>query len=80
MAKVNCAIYTRKSNERGLDSQFSSLQSQEEACKAYIQSQAFNGWQYYKTFEDGGISGGTMDRPGPAYRPCWKKSVLIEYR
>ncbi len=64
MAKVNCAIYTRKSNERGLDSQFSSLQSQEEACKAYIQSQAFNGWQYYKTFEDGGISGGTMDRPG----------------
>ncbi|MBP5430543.1 MAG: recombinase family protein [Elusimicrobiaceae bacterium] len=64
MAKFNCAIYTRKSNERGLDSQFSSLQSQEEACKAYIQSQAFNGWQYYKTFEDGGISGGTMDRPG----------------
>ncbi len=64
MAKINCAVYTRKSNERGLDSQFSSLQNQEEACKVYIQAQAFNGWQYYKTFEDGGISGGTMDRPG----------------
>ena len=37
---------------------------QEEACKAYILSQAFNGWEYYKTFEDGGISGGTMERPG----------------
>ena len=64
MAKVNCAIYTRKSNERGLDSEFSSLQNQEDACKAYILSQAFNGWEYYKTFEDGGISGGTMERPG----------------
>ena len=78
MAKVNCAIYTRKSNERGLDSQFSSLQSQEEACKAYIQSQAFNGWQYYKTFEDGGLVG--VQWTGLDYRLCWKKSVLIEYR
>lgn len=64
MAKVNCAIYTRKSNERGLDSEFSSLQNQEDACRAYILSQAFNGWEYYKTFSDGGISGGTMERPG----------------
>ena len=64
MTKINCAIYTRKSNERGLDSKFSSLQNQEEACKAYILSQAFNGWEYYKTFSDGGISGGTMERPG----------------
>ena len=44
--------------------EFNSLQNQEEACKAYILSQAFNGWEYYKTFEDGGISGGTMERPG----------------
>lgn len=64
MKKINCAVYTRKSNERGLDSEFSSLQNQEEACKAYILSQAFNGWEYYKTFSDGGISGGTMERPG----------------
>ena len=64
MAKTNCAIYTRKSTERGLEMEFNSLQNQEEACKAYILSQAFNGWEYYKTFEDGGISGGTMERPG----------------
>lgn len=64
MPKVNCAIYTRKSTERGLDMEFNSLQNQEEACKAYILSQAFNGWEYYKTYSDGGISGGTMERPG----------------
>lgn len=64
MPKINCAIYTRKSTEHGLDMEFNSLQNQEEACKAYILSQAFNGWQYYKTYSDGGISGGTMERPG----------------
>ena len=64
MSKINCAIYTRKSTEHGLEMEFNSLQNQEEACKAYILSQAFNGWEYYKTFEDGGISGGTMERPG----------------
>ena len=64
MPKINCAIYTRKSTERGLEMEFNSLQNQEEACKAYILSQAFNGWEYYKTYSDGGISGGTMERHG----------------
>ena len=64
MPKINCAIYTRKSTEHGLDMEFNSLQNQEESCKAYILSQAFNGWKYYKTYSDGGISGGTMERLG----------------
>ena len=64
MPKINCAIYTRKSTEHGLDMEFNSLQNQEESCKAYILSQAFNGWEYVKTYSDGGISGGTMERPG----------------
>ncbi len=64
MSKINCAIYTRKSTEHGLDMEFNSLQNQEEACKAYILSQAFNNWEYYRTYSDGGISGGTMERPG----------------
>ena len=64
MPKINSAIYTRKSTEHGLDMEFNSLQNQEEACKAYILSQAFNGWEYTKTYSDGGISGGTMERPG----------------
>ena len=58
-----CAIYVRKSTEHGLDMEFNSLQNQEESCKAYITSQSFNGWQYYKTYTDAAISGGTMERP-----------------
>ena len=64
MPKIKCAIYTRKSTEHGLDMEFNSLQNQEESCKAYILSQAFNNWEYTKTYSDGGISGGTMERPG----------------
>jgi site-specific DNA recombinase len=62
MKRVNCAIYVRKSTEKGLDMEFNSLQNQEEACKNYILSQAFNGWEYFKTYTDSGISGGTMNR------------------
>ena len=63
MSKIKCAIYVRKSTEHGLDMEFNSLQNQEESCKAYIASQAFNGWQYHKTYTDAAISGGTMERP-----------------
>ena len=60
---IKCAIYTRKSTEHGLEQEFNSLQNQEESCKAYIASQSFNGWQYYKTYSDAAISGGAMERP-----------------
>lgn len=63
MARVNCAVYVRKSTEKGLELEFNSLHNQEDACKSYIMSQAFNNWEYYKTYTDGGISGGTMERP-----------------
>ncbi|MBQ3785387.1 MAG: recombinase family protein, partial [Alphaproteobacteria bacterium] len=63
MTVNRCAIYVRKSTEHGLDMEFNSLQNQEESCKAYIASQSFNGWQYYKTYSDAAISGGTMERP-----------------
>ena len=63
MAKINCAIYVRKSTEKGLDQEFNSLHNQEQACYSYIMSQAFNNWEHYKTYIDGGISGGTMERP-----------------
>ncbi len=63
MVKINCAVYVRKSTEKGLELEFNSLHNQEEACRSYILSQAFNNWEYYKTYTDGGISGGTMERP-----------------
>jgi DNA invertase Pin-like site-specific DNA recombinase len=61
---VRCAIYTRKSSEEGLEQSFNSLQAQREACEAYIASQHHEGWQVVsKKYDDGGFSGGNMNRP-----------------
>jgi site-specific DNA recombinase len=62
---VRCAIYTRKSSEDGLEQEFNSLEAQREACAAYIASQKGEGWKPLPTrYDDGGISGGHLDRPG----------------
>jgi site-specific DNA recombinase len=59
-----CAIYTRKSSEEGLEQDFNSLHAQREACEAFIKSQAGEGWRLVKTaYDDGGLSGATMERP-----------------
>ena len=64
-ARLRCAIYTRKSSEEGLEQDFNSLDAQRDACASFIRSQAGLGWILTdRTYEDGGISGGTMDRPG----------------
>jgi DNA invertase Pin-like site-specific DNA recombinase len=61
---VRCAIYTRKSTEYGLEQDFNSLDAQREACEAYIKSQSHEGWRLLPThYDDGGISGATLDRP-----------------
>ncbi len=60
----NCAIYTRKSTEEGLDQDFNTLDAQRESCEAYITSQRSEGWKLVKTdYDDGGFSGGNMKRP-----------------
>ena len=60
---LRCAIYTRKSTEEGLDQEFNSLDAQREACEAYIISQRHEGWMLVPDhYDDGGISGGTMER------------------
>jgi site-specific DNA recombinase len=60
-----CAIYTRKSTEEGLDQEFNSLDAQREACAAYVLSQRHEGWSLLPDYyDDGGFSGGNMDRPG----------------
>jgi site-specific DNA recombinase len=64
MTRLRCAIYTRKSTDDGLEQDFNSLDAQREACEAYIRSQKGEGWKPVRTrYDDGGISGGTMDRP-----------------
>ena len=62
--KIRCAIYTRKSSEEGLDMEFNSLDAQREACEAYVTSQKREGWvQVPDRYDDGGFSGGTLERP-----------------
>jgi DNA invertase Pin-like site-specific DNA recombinase len=62
--RSRCAVYTRKSTDEGLEKEFNSLDAQRESCEAYIASQRTEGWllvpDYY---DDGGISGGTLERP-----------------
>src|ERR1700756_5248384 len=61
---LRCAVYTRVSTEYGLEQEFNSLDNQREASDAYIKSQAHEGWKLIRTrYDDGGYSGGSMDRP-----------------
>ncbi len=63
--RIRCAIYTRKSSDEGLDQSFNSLDAQREAGEAYVKSQASEGWRVIPSpYDDGGFSGGTMERPG----------------
>ncbi len=62
--KLNCAIYTRKSTEEGLDQDFNSLDAQRESAEAYIKSQENEGWVCLPDrYDDGGYTGGNMERP-----------------
>src|SRR5450631_3656080 len=63
-AGLRCAIYTRVSTDQGLEQDFNSLDAQREASEAYIKSQAHEGWRLNRDhYDDGGYSGGSMDRP-----------------
>jgi DNA invertase Pin-like site-specific DNA recombinase len=62
--KLRCAVYTRKSTEEGLEMEFNSLDAQREACEAYVASQRAEGWLLFSDrYDDGGFSGGTLERP-----------------
>ena len=74
-----CAVYTRKSSEEGLEQDFTSLHAQREACEAFIRSQPGEGWRVIKTaYDDGGISGGTMERPALQRLLADIRSRLVE--
>jgi site-specific DNA recombinase len=65
LRRIRCAIYTRKSTEENLDTDFNSLDAQREAAEAYIASQRHEGWVELPTrYDDGGFSGGNIERPG----------------
>jgi len=76
---VRAAVYTRKSSDEGLDQEFNSLHAQHEACSAYIASQRHEGWKLIKKrFDDGGISGGALERPALSALLCDVESGLID--
>ena len=62
--KLRCAVHTRKSTDKGLEKQFNTLDAQHEACEAYVASQRAEGWVLVRDrYDDGGFSGGTLERP-----------------
>ena len=64
MKKIRCAIYTRKSSEDGLEQDFNSLHAHREVCAAYVASRPAEGLALIKEeYDDGGLSGGTLERP-----------------
>src|SRR3954465_8703091 len=61
---LRCAIYTRVSTDHGLEQDFNSLDAQREAAEAYVKSQAHEGWRLIReSFDDGGFSGASLERP-----------------
>lgn len=61
---IRCAIYTRVSDDQGLEKDFNSLHAQYESGEAYIRSQSHCGWTLLgNRYDDGGFSGGNTDRP-----------------
>jgi DNA invertase Pin-like site-specific DNA recombinase len=63
--RLRCAVYTRKSNEEGLDQEYNSIDAQRDAGQAYIVSQRSEGWiAVADDYDDAAFSGGNMERPG----------------
>ena len=61
---VRCAIYTRKSTDENLDSDFNSLDAQRESAEDYIRAQQHEGWvALAERYDDGAYSGATLERP-----------------
>jgi ABC-type dipeptide/oligopeptide/nickel transport system ATPase subunit len=74
------AIYPRKSTEEGLDQDFNSLDAQRESAEAYIRSQAHEGWKLVPTrYDDGGFSGGNLERPALARGLAWHPNAVDAY-
>jgi DNA invertase Pin-like site-specific DNA recombinase len=62
--KLRCATYARVSTDERVNMELNSLDAQREACEAYIASQKAEGWVLVPDrYDDGGSSGGTLERP-----------------
>ena len=76
---LRCAVYTRVSTNSGLEQDFNSLDNQREASEAYVKSQAHEGWKLVRErYDDGGFSGGSMERPALLLRTARAISTHAE--
>jgi site-specific DNA recombinase len=74
-----CAIYTHKSSEEGLDQDYNSLHGQRDSYEAFVKSRSGEGWRLIKTaYDDGGFSGGTMERPAQQLLLAGIRQKLID--
>lgn len=63
--KLRCAVYTRVSDDEGLDQEYNTLDAQRDAALAYIRSQQHEGWVAVQDeYRDEARSGGNLYRPG----------------
>ncbi len=59
-----CAIYTRVSDDEGLEQEFNSLDAQREAGEFHIKAQTQAGWVILpERYDDGGFSAKDLERP-----------------
>ena len=64
VTRKRCAVYCRVSTDERLAQLFNSIDAQREAGQAFITSQRAEGWiPVADDYEDGGFSGGNMERP-----------------
>ena len=62
--RLRCAVYTRKSTDERLDAEYTSIDAQRDAGAACIASRRAEGWiPVADDYDDGGFSGGTLQRP-----------------
>jgi len=59
-----CFVYARVSTDEQASGEYSSIESQIDICKHYIEVQREQKWQYAGSYKDPGFSGKDLDRPG----------------
>lgn len=61
---TKCFVYARVSTDEQASGQYSSIESQIDICKHYIEIQKEKGWQFIAHYTDPGFSGKDLERPG----------------
>ena len=60
---VKCFVYARVSTDEQAEGNYSSIESQIDICKHYIEIQKEKNWKYAGKYVDPGVSGKNLERP-----------------